>query len=297
MAVAQAVLRGASTLADTIATRPDGPLPRINVFESDNAEARGVARAVRDAHGPSTRWADQAILVRTNAQIPILEEALRKAQIPFRTRGGGLLRLPEARSIVRGLERSNRPLAVTITDLSSPPVDEDDSATEGDAPDTRQTIVDAIVRLAYEYLSIDPGATGAAFSSWLQTTTGGDEVDDRTDAIDVATFHAAKGLEWPHVHIVGFAEGLLPISYASTFEAVDEERRLAYVGITRAARTLSLSWSRGQGRTARNPSRFLAEIGTRTLRAAGASSTPGARKPRSESPTAAAGRERQRPRG
>ena len=116
-----------------------------------------------------------------------------------------------------------------------------------------------------------------------------DQHEPELRTVTLSTLHAAKGLEWPHVHIVGFAEGLLPISYASTFEAVDEERRLAYVGITRAARTLSLSWSRGQGRAARNPSRFLAEIGTRTLRAAGASSIPGVRKPRSASPTAAAG--------
>ena len=260
MAVAQAVLRGASTLADTIATRPNGPLPRIKVYENDNAEARGLARAVRDAHGPATRWADQAILVRTNAQIPLIEEALRKAQIPFRTRGGGLLRLPEARSIIRGLERSNRPLAVTITDLSTP---DDDDSTE-DAPDTRQTIVDAIVRLAYEYLSIDPGATGTAFSSWLQTTTGGDEVDDRTDAIDVATFHAAKGLEWPIVHLAGLESGLVPISYARTADAQAEEQRLFYVALTRAEHTVHCSWAKerqfGARSSSRNPSPYLAMV-------------------------------------
>lgn len=265
MAVAQAVLRGASTLADTIATRADGPLPRIKVFENDSVEARGVARAVRDAHGPGTRWADQAILVRTNAQIPLLEEALRKAQIPFRTRGGGLLRLPEARSIVRGLERSNRPLAVTITDLSSSPDEVIDLTDDGEsAPDTRQTIVDAIVRLAYEYLSIDPGATGAAFSSWLQTTTGGDEVDDRTDAIDVATFHAAKGLEWPIVHLAGLESGLVPISFARTSDAQAEEQRLFYVALTRAEHTIHCSWAKerqfGARSSSRNPSPYLALV-------------------------------------
>jgi DNA helicase-2/ATP-dependent DNA helicase PcrA len=261
MAVAHAVLRGASTLADTIATRPPGVLPRIVEFDDDMSEARGVARAVRDAHAPGSRWADQAILVRTNAQLPLFEEALRKAQIPFRTRGGGLLRLPEARAIVRGLERSNRPLASSIADLSD---GDDFDADDETAPDTRRTIVDAIVRLAHEFLSIDPAANGAAFSSWLQTTTGGDEVDDRTDAIDLATFHAAKGLEWPIVHIAGLEAGLVPISYARTPDAQAEEQRLFYVALTRAEHTVRCSWARerrfGARSSSRNPSPYLAKV-------------------------------------
>jgi DNA helicase-2/ATP-dependent DNA helicase PcrA len=261
MAVAHAVLRGASTLADTIATRPEGVLPCIVAFDDDASEARGVARAVRDARAPGRRWADQAILVRTNAQIPLFEEALRKAQIPFRTRGGGLLRLPEARAIVRGLERSNRPLASSIADLvDGDDFDEDDT----EAPDTRRTIVNAILRLAHEYLSIDASATGMAFSSWLQTTTGGDEVDDRTDAIDLATFHAAKGLEWPIVHIAGLESGLVPISHARTPDAQAEEQRLFYVALTRAEHTVRCSWARerrfGARASSRSPSPYLAKV-------------------------------------
>ena len=262
MAIAQAVLRGASTLAPTVATRADGPLPRVRAFENDIDEARGIARAVRDAHGPGKRWVDQAVLVCTNGQILVLEDALRKAKIPFRTRGGGLLRLPEARSIVRGLERSSQPLAVSITDLSERDDDDAPQSSEApDAPDTRGVIVDTIVRLAYEYLSIDPSATGSAFSTWLQTTTGGDEVDDKTDAIDIATFHAAKGLEWPIVHIAGLEQGLVPISYARTPDAQAEEQRLFYVAVTRAEHTVLCSWSKerqfGARASSRNPSPYL----------------------------------------
>ena len=262
MAIAQAVLRGASTLAATVATRAAGPLPRVRAFENDVDEARGIARAVRDAHGPGKRWADQAVLVRTNGQILVLEDALRKAKIPFRTRGGGLLRLPDARSIIRGLERSSQPLASSITDLTEPDDDEAPQSSEApDAPDTRRMIVDTIVRLAYEYLSIDPSATGSAFSTWLQTTTGGDEVDDKTDAIDIATFHAAKGLEWPIVHIAGLEQGLVPISYARTPDAQAEEQRLFYVAVTRAEHTVICSWSKerqfGARASSRNPSPYL----------------------------------------
>jgi len=85
-------------------------------------------------------------------------------------------------------------------------------------------------------------------------------------AVTLATLHAAKGLEWDHVHLVGLAEGLLPIAYATHFDQIDEERRLAYVGITRARRSLSLSWSAGS--RGRSPSRFLQEIRTSTRDAA-----------------------------
>lgn len=104
-----------------------------------------------------------------------------------------------------------------------------------------------------------------------------DQHEPTLRTVTLATLHAAKGLEWPHVHLVGLSEGLLPISYATTFEAVDEERRLAYVGITRAARTLSLSWAQAAGHRERQRSRFLQEIGTSTLRAGDASARSGAR--------------------
>ena len=88
----------------------------------------------------------------------------------------------------------------------------------------------------------------------------------------LATLHSAKGLEWDAVFLVGLSEGLVPISYAGSFEQVDEERRLLYVGVTRARRRLALSWAATglQQRSPRERSRFLAELGTRTARAAGA---------------------------
>lgn len=85
------------------------------------------------------------------------------------------------------------------------------------------------------------------------------------DAVTLATLHSAKGLEWHTVYLVGLSEGLVPITYAKTDDAIDEERRLLYVGITRARQRLHLSWSAaGQGRSAdRAPSRFLEELRNR----------------------------------
>ncbi len=83
--------------------------------------------------------------------------------------------------------------------------------------------------------------------------------------------HSAKGLEWQHVFIIGLAEGLMPISYADDEAAIDEERRLLYVGITRARNSLRLSWAaEGQHRSgSRSPSRFLRALRIRTADAAG----------------------------
>ena len=81
-------------------------------------------------------------------------------------------------------------------------------------------------------------------------------------AVTLSTIHAAKGLEWDVVHLVGLAEGLLPIVFAQGLEAIDEERRLLYVGITRARRELALSWAErpSAARAERAPSRFLDEL-------------------------------------
>jgi DNA helicase-2/ATP-dependent DNA helicase PcrA len=89
-------------------------------------------------------------------------------------------------------------------------------------------------------------------------------------AVTLATLHSAKGLEWDEVHLVGLTEGMLPIAYATGLEAIDEERRLLYVGITRARRRLTLSWAARSGahRGEREPSRFLRELDIRTPDAA-----------------------------
>jgi DNA helicase-2/ATP-dependent DNA helicase PcrA len=90
--------------------------------------------------------------------------------------------------------------------------------------------------------------------------------------VTLASLHAAKGLEWDAVFLVGLSEGLMPISLAEGWEAVEEERRLLYVGVTRAREHLHLSWSRARagGRDNRNPSRFLdGVLGGGTERAAG----------------------------
>ena len=116
-----------------------------------------------------------------------------------------------------------------------------------------------------------PGTTFRQFTDELMERQAGQH-EPTVSAVTLATLHSAKGLEWDAVFVVGLSEGLVPISYAGTFEQIDEERRLLYVGITRARRRLALSWS-GSGHQQRAPrqrSRFLTELGMRNARAAGA---------------------------
>ncbi len=90
------------------------------------------------------------------------------------------------------------------------------------------------------------------------------EDDQDSDAVALTTLHAAKGLEYPHVYLAGFEENLLPHRNSIALDTIEEERRLAYVGITRAQRTLSLSFCRSRKRFGQTetvePSRFLAEL-------------------------------------
>ncbi|MFZ3417937.1 3'-5' exonuclease, partial [Arthrobacter sp. 3Tela_A] len=134
----------------------------------------------------------------------------------------------------------------------------------------------ALVALADELhanRTLDPDSifTLADFTAELEERAAAQHAP-KVQGVTLASLHSAKGLEWDAVFLVGLSEGLMPISFADTPEAVDEERRLLYVGITRARVHLSLSWSTARtpgGRANRKPSRFLDGLRPNTARDAG----------------------------
>ena len=245
---ANAVLRAAvgadAEVAALVPHRPDGPEPTITAAADDAEEARLVARAVRDAHRPGGRWFRQAVLVRTNAQLPLLEQALQAAGIPSRVRGGGaLLDQPEVKAALRTVRDHPGPFDAVVAELESAAAGLAGDLAPGAAPDSRAANVDALARLARDYRDLGGAATTPGFLAWLADFARADLHDPSGDAVDLLTFHAAKGLEWPVVHLAGLEDGFVPIGHAGTRAARAEERRLLYVALTRARDELHLTWA------------------------------------------------------
>jgi DNA helicase-2/ATP-dependent DNA helicase PcrA len=245
LAAAGDVLRAAGVRERTVrARRPDGVAPTVERHATDGDEARAIARAVRDRRGPQGAWSSQAVLVRTHGQMPPLAQALRQAGIPHRVRGSDtLLDHRPVREALDLLRRADGPLGAHLPDLTAlaaPPDDCDDDDAAG-ARDRAE--LDLVVELAHDHLRLDPRATTTGFVTWLTATFSAEGGDGWGDAVTLATFHAAKGLEWPVVHLAGLEDGFVPISHARTAAERTEEARLLYVAMTRAEDELRCSWA------------------------------------------------------
>jgi DNA helicase II / ATP-dependent DNA helicase PcrA len=122
--------------------------------------------------------------------------------------------------------------------------------------------LEALAQLAGDFFAASPGASLADLCAELATRSAMGHAP-ALDGVTLASLHAAKGLEWDAVFLAGLTDGMLPIVYAQTDVAVEEEKRLLYVGITRARELVCLSWALARsadGRGGRKPSRFVAEI-------------------------------------
>lgn len=279
LSVANELMRGRP--GALVLSSPDAPgvSPTVTAYPDDTAEAEGVATTVAAQIAAGTDAHDIAVLYRANAQSAPLLAALAARGIAATVVGGKrFFDLPEVRQAVMALRGASvAPLETTfaaaVRDVLRSLGLTDDPPPAGGALRDAWEARAAVLRLAEE---APDGTSLRAFTDELLARAKSQH-EPTLRTVTLATLHAAKGLEWDHVHLVGMSEGLLPISYATTFEEVDEERRLAYVGITRAGTTLSLSWSQMSGHRPRQMSRFLQEIGTSTLRAAGARASSGAR--------------------
>ncbi|HJR26494.1 MAG TPA: 3'-5' exonuclease, partial [Acidimicrobiales bacterium] len=175
----------------------------------------------------------------------LIAEALRESGIPHRVRGGsGILERPAVRKALRELRAADVPLGTALVDLElGLEVELEEGATDERAEDDRAAVA-LVVQMGRDYLRLDPLGGAATFAAWLAATVQS-ETDSVTggDAVDVATFHAAKGLEWGIVHLAGVEDGYVPIAHARTAAAKAEEARLLYVAMTRAQRELHISWA------------------------------------------------------
>jgi len=206
------------------------------------------------------------VLFRINVQSQVLEQAFTDAGVPFALRGATRFfdrrEIKEAILLLRGAATTTapgEPLFRPVSDVLRSIGWAQDAPQQPGAVRDRWESLDALMKLAD---AAPAGTTVRQFVDELLERQAGQH-EPTTSTVTLATLHSAKGLEWDSVYLVGLSEGLLPISYAQNEAAVEEERRLLYVGITRARRRLSLSWARsvlsGRG-AARRASRFLSDV-------------------------------------
>jgi DNA helicase-2/ATP-dependent DNA helicase PcrA len=259
--------------------RAPGPAPSFHEHPDETAEAAAVAASIARLIESGTAASEIAVLYRVNAQSEVYEEALTEAGITYQIRGGeGFFNRQEIKQALLALQRASERAS--------------EQPSTGPLPDMVRGVLEPLG------LTAEQPAGTRALDRWEALSSLAELVDDevaqrpeldfagllvelrtRADArhppvvqgVTLASLHAAKGLEWDAVFLVGVADGTLPISHAlahgAESEAVEEERRLLYVGITRARVHLALSWALARspgGRQSRKPSRFLNGIAPQT---------------------------------
>lgn len=292
--IAAARGRMAGSRLHLVGQRPPGPAPTFAEHPDEVAEAASVAKNIKRLIESGTEPAEIAVLYRINAQSEVYEEALTEAGIPFQVRGGeGFFSRQEIRQSLVALQRASErdpddaPLPQVVRAVLEP-LGLTAEPPAGTKARDRWEALTALAELVDEEVALRPTLD-------LRALVG--ELRQRADArhppvvqgVTLASLHAAKGLEWDAVFLVGLADGTLPISHALSHgpdsEAVEEERRLLYVGITRARMHLALSWALARspgGRQSRKPSRFLNGIAPQSSNTVDSTTKP--RRPRGAPP-------------
>ncbi|MFF3427056.1 ATP-dependent DNA helicase UvrD2 [Streptomyces sp. NPDC002602] len=268
----QAKGRAAEHRLELISQREVGPDPVYAEYPDEPAEAEGVAGRVRDLIAAGVPAGEIAVLYRINAQSEVYEQALADAGVPYQLRGAERFferaEVQKAILALRGAARSggNDPLLDDVVELgsqvravlSSTGWTAEPPAGSGAVRDQWESVA-ALVRLAEDFARSRPGAGLSELTVELDERKAAQHAPT-VQGVTLASLHAAKGLEWDAVFLVGLTDGMMPITYAKTDEQVEEERRLLYVGVTRARLHLTLSWALSRapgGRASRRPSRFL----------------------------------------
>jgi DNA helicase II / ATP-dependent DNA helicase PcrA len=277
---------GPSAPGSLVAQRPAGPAPRLTEYPDEPAETAAVVRHVQMLLKAGTPPSEIAVLVRTNAQTEGLEQAFAQSGVPFQLRGAERFfdrdEVRRAVALIRAAARSASaaddaaaqiaPILATIGLTPQPP------SGRGAARERWESL-EAVAQLAAGFFAADPEAGLADLSAELAVRSAIGHAPAMA-GVTLASLHAAKGLEWQAVFMPGLTDGNVPIVYAQTDEAIEEERRLLYVGVTRARERLYLSWALARtpgGRRTRKPSRFLAHVLSSRGSAAGERAQGGSR--------------------
>ena len=265
--IGKATGRIAGTRLELQGIRGHGQAPEFNGYDDEPAEARAVAQKVRKLLNDGVPAREIAILYRINAQSAAFEAALADEGIVYQVRGGeGFFQRAEIREafaqLLRASKRTDLPDdPVRIARAALAPLGLTPEEPEGAKARERWQSLNALVDLIEEIVRTREASNMAEVLGSLRRRAEAKQ-PPAVDGVTLASLHAAKGLEWDAVFLVGLVEKTLPISHAlkAGDEQIEEERRLFYVGVTRAREHLHMSWSLARqegGHKGRTRSRFL----------------------------------------
>ena len=244
-----------------------GLAPRSLSFATVADECAALAAGIRTKLDQGVKPSDIAVLYRVNGQSESIENALSNAGIDYQVRGGErFFNRPEIQNAIRAVRAesispTDKPLYQTVTDICRSLGWQTQQPQEKGSAREKWESLNSFLAITEE---LAEGATILDFAKELDERQRSQHEPIKA-AVTLSTIHAAKGLEWDFVFIIGLTEGYLPISYAQTEAEIREEQRLLYVGLTRARKELTLSWARRDSNSTRDreSSRFLSLLAPR----------------------------------
>ena len=241
-----------------------GMAPRTISFATIQDECASVAASIKGKLEQGVRASDIAVLYRVNGQSEAIEHALAQAGIDYQVRGGErFFNRVEIQAAIRAiraeaLATTDKPLFQVVSEICRSLGWQTQAPTEPGLLREKWESLNSLLAITDE---LAPEATVADFAAELEERQRSQHEPVKA-AVTLSTIHAAKGLEWQIVHMIGLTEGYLPISYAQTEAEIREEKRLMYVGITRAKREITLTWAKSDVNSTRDrePSRFFNQL-------------------------------------